>query len=326
MSITSPALQGLNESPFPASLPEIWTHDEVRDELSCILRSRFFIKSARLSCFLSTAVDYLLAGKASSFKEFTVGTEVYGRSAAYDPTQDTIVRTEARRLRSKLKEYYADLARPHRLRITLVSGSYVPVIEFAHASSHDDSFEPDFPVMHVRADGSLSLAVFSFNAKKVEPGNQEIASNLEEELTHELAQNSDLRVFRMSADGPSSPANQLSNWNRSGIQFALRGYVRQSDEGPVVQLQLTTIQGMILWSERFMGESLQSRPVEIASAVCSAFLNSAAPHCRSRLNTCNFHNRGIVPRHRGNGYAQELENEGGVPFAGCIPRQPFLSV
>jgi len=290
MNITSPALQGPHESSFPAPLPETWTHDEVRDELSRILRSRFFVRSTRLSCFLSTAVDYLLGGKAGSFKEFTVGTEVYGRSAAYDPTQDTIVRTEARRLRSKLKEYYADLTRPHRLRITLVSGSYVPVIEFAHASPHGNGFEPDFPVLPARDDGSLALVVLSFNAKPVEPGNQEIACNLEEELTHELAQNTELKVFRISSDWPSSHANQAFHWSRSGIQFALRGYVRQSDDGPVAQLQLTTIHGMILWSERFRGESVQRRSNEIASAVCGAFFSSAAMHARSQLGAHERHN------------------------------------
>ncbi|UWZ85178.1 hypothetical protein [Occallatibacter riparius] len=288
MNVTFPTLQRRGESISPVPLLEAWTHDEVREELGRILRSRFFIRSTRLSSFLSTAVDYLLAGKASAFKEFTVGTEVYGRSVAYDPTQDTIVRTEARRLRSKLKEYYADLAKPPQLRITLLSGSYVPVIERAPASPYDDRFEPDYPVQHARDERSVTLAVFAFNAKTVEPSNQDIASSLEEDLTHELAQNPGLKVFRMPANWLPSHANQSSHWSRSGIQFALRGCVRQSDDGPVAQLQLTTIQGMILWSERFRGESLQSRPNEIASAVCSAFLSTAAPH--SRFSTPHFRN------------------------------------
>jgi len=304
-----------------------WTHTEVIAEMKQILGSRFFVKSSRLSRFLRTTVEYLLDGKAEQLKEYTIGTVVYERHSSYDPAVDTIVRTEARRLRSKLKEYYADLARPHRLRITLVSGSYVPVIEFAHASPHGDSFEPDLPVMHARVDGSLSLAVLSFNAKTVEPGNQDIASNLEEELTHELARNSNLKVFRMSADWPSWHANQPYNWSRSGIQFALRGYVRQSDDGPVAQLQLTTIQGMILWSERFRGESLQSRSNEIASAVCSAFLNSAAQHFRNRFSTPNSHNQGIATVMATTiGHASELESEGRLPFAGRIPERPVFSV
>lgn len=290
MNITLATLQSIGESHFPAPLPDTWTHDEVRDELSRILRSRFFIKSTRLSSFLSTAVDYLLAGKATSFKEFTVGTEVYGRSAAYDPTQDTIVRTEARRLRSKLKEYYADLARPPRLRITLLSGSYVPVIEYAPASLYDDRFESDFPVQQARYDRSLTLAVYAFHAKTVEPENQDIASDLEEELTHELTRNSGLKVFRMPADGLPLHATHVSPWNRSGIQFALRGRVRKADDGPVAQLQLMTIDGMILWSERFRGQFLRSRPNEIASAVCSALLSTATPHSRDRFSTPHFHN------------------------------------
>ncbi len=39
-------------------------------------------------------------------KEYVIGTEVYDRKPPYHPSQDSIVRTEARRLRAKLKEYY----------------------------------------------------------------------------------------------------------------------------------------------------------------------------------------------------------------------------
>src|ERR1700733_11819634 len=116
--MTTPAqiLEAQDQTLIPAALPETWTHDEVRDELGRILKSRFFIKSIRLSCFLSTAVDYLLEGKAHCFKEYTVGTEVYKRSASYDPTVDTIVRTEARRLRTKLREYYSDCREQYRVK------------------------------------------------------------------------------------------------------------------------------------------------------------------------------------------------------------------
>jgi len=39
-------------------------------------------------------------------KEYLIGTEVYHRPTSYHPSEDSIVRSEARRLRSKLKEYY----------------------------------------------------------------------------------------------------------------------------------------------------------------------------------------------------------------------------
>jgi hypothetical protein len=39
-------------------------------------------------------------------KEYLIGTEVYERKPPYHPGEDSIVRSEARRLRRKLKEYY----------------------------------------------------------------------------------------------------------------------------------------------------------------------------------------------------------------------------
>jgi TolB-like protein len=253
-----------------------WTHDEVRNELRRILGSRFFIKSARLSCFLSKAVEYLLAGKAECFKEYTVGTEVYGRSGDYDPTTDTIVRTEARRLRAKLKDYYSDPGSEQQLRINMVAGSYVPVIESATDTPQQHrASQNDHPSPVVIDPGPFSLAVICFNGKGAVQQTQDLAEDLEEEVTHELAQNRDLKVFRMFGDDQLASDDRLCYWTKTGVKFALRGSVRQSPQGPVAQLQLTTIEGMIVWSERFLYGALSKAADQIASAVCTAFFSSA---------------------------------------------------
>src|ERR1700733_15055166 len=116
MKITSQLVQAHDQILIPHPSSDAWTHGEVRDELNRILKSRFFLKSIRLSSFLATAVEYLLAGKTDCFKEYTVGTEVYKRPASYDPTLDTIVRTEARRLRTKLRDYYSNCREQYRVK------------------------------------------------------------------------------------------------------------------------------------------------------------------------------------------------------------------
>jgi TolB-like protein len=217
----------------------------------------------------------MLAGKADCLKEYTVGTEVYGRSGDYDPTTDTIVRTEARRLRAKLKDYYADPSAEQRWRINLVAGSYVPVIEpvgVRHQGRHSQSV----PARSVTTEpGPLSLCIVSFNGKGAEEEIRGLAEDLEEELTHELAQNRDLKVFRIFGDDRASTEDRLCYWTKSGVQYALRGSIRQSMGGPVAQMQLTTIEGMIVWSERFLCGSLTKATGEIASAVCKAFFPSS---------------------------------------------------
>ena len=52
--------------------------------------------------------------------------EVFDRPSSFDPRTDTIVRVEARRLRSKLKEYYEGEGRGDSVRIDFPKGSYVP--------------------------------------------------------------------------------------------------------------------------------------------------------------------------------------------------------
>jgi TolB-like protein len=292
MNVTSRLFQAQDQDQtlVPRPTSDMWTHGEVRDELNRILNSRLFIKSIRLSCFLSTAVDYLLAGKADCFKEYTVGTEVYKRPASYDPTLDTIVRTEARRLRTKLREYYSDFPEQHRVRITLASGSYVPVIEVGYPLAFDDPFGTRDRTPLLSNDKFLSVAVFSFNANAIEPTVQHVANNLEEELTHELAQTHNVRVFRACLGGLQTPVDQLSHWSRSGIQFALRGHVHLAPDGPVAQIQLSTMRGMILWSARFSGESLHGKSNEIASSVCNSFLSSTSPDNRSGARASTLEN------------------------------------
>ena len=44
-------------------------------------------------------------------KEYLIGTEVYDRQPSYHPSEDSIARSAARRLRSKLKEYYESVGK-----------------------------------------------------------------------------------------------------------------------------------------------------------------------------------------------------------------------
>jgi hypothetical protein len=80
--------------------------EEALRGLARVLDSPLFVQSTRLSRFLRYAVEQMLSGQGESLKEYSIGTHAYGRKADFDPSQDTIVRTEARRLRRKLKEYY----------------------------------------------------------------------------------------------------------------------------------------------------------------------------------------------------------------------------
>jgi hypothetical protein len=100
----------------------------VRAELDRILASETFSRSARLSAFLTFIVDQTLAGQGDSLKEQVIAVELYGKGVDFNTAADPIVRVDARRLRDKLREYYATAAR-HGIVISVPKGSYTPVFE-----------------------------------------------------------------------------------------------------------------------------------------------------------------------------------------------------
>jgi len=112
----------INERTSEVNLPE----KAIRDELSRILESSLFIQSDRLGRFLRFTVETTLAGDADTLKEYLIGTEVYDRKPPYHPSVDSIVRSEARRLRNKLRQYYESVGQDDAVFIYYRTGSYVP--------------------------------------------------------------------------------------------------------------------------------------------------------------------------------------------------------
>src|SRR5262249_39363568 len=91
-----------------------------------ILGTDLFARSSRLSSFLKFIVEKTLAGEGESLKEHVIAVELYGKSADFNTAEDPIVRVDARRLRDRLREYYAG-ARDGGVIISVPKGSYTPV-------------------------------------------------------------------------------------------------------------------------------------------------------------------------------------------------------
>lgn len=101
--------------------------EAVRRQLDRILSGRGFAGNDRLSKFLRFVVEKRLLGKADELKESLVGIEVFGRRPGFDPRQDSVVRTEAARLRVRLSQYYAGEGAGDPVVIELPKGGYIPV-------------------------------------------------------------------------------------------------------------------------------------------------------------------------------------------------------
>jgi serine/threonine-protein kinase len=103
--------------------------EEVRTQLEKIVASDTFVAAERSKQLLRYLIEQTIGGHGDRLKEYTIGTEGLGRSEAFDPRTDPIVRAEASRLRNRLDLYYAAEGRKDELIITLPKGGYVLTIE-----------------------------------------------------------------------------------------------------------------------------------------------------------------------------------------------------
>jgi hypothetical protein len=104
------------------------------------LQSHGFRASRRSQDFLRYVVERTLDGHADSLKERTIGIDVFGRSASYDPSDDATVRVKAGEVRKRLGHYYVTEGQHEEIRIELPAGTYVP--EFIRTEPRAVAVEP----------------------------------------------------------------------------------------------------------------------------------------------------------------------------------------
>jgi hypothetical protein len=112
----------LQEGPHTAPTPE-----QIRLAVSHIRSSRTMKGCLKLMQLLEYVVEATMVGEAEYLKETTIGVSVFGRKPDYDPKVDTIVRSQAWRLRAKLRKYYATEGTNDDIVVSLPRGHYIPV-------------------------------------------------------------------------------------------------------------------------------------------------------------------------------------------------------
>lgn len=118
-----------------------------------IHESRLMSDCPRLMQFFRFVVASTLKGEAMHLKETTIGVAVFGRSPDYDPKADTIVRSQAWRLRSKLRKYYASEGANDSVIIDLPIGHYVPTFRLRGNGSTEPPVEEGTPEPSAPASG-----------------------------------------------------------------------------------------------------------------------------------------------------------------------------
>jgi hypothetical protein len=116
-------LSGDHDPPERPHSAEIW------EAVNRVRHSRTMSGCHRLAQLLEFVVSSTLKGEAAHLKETTIGVFVFGRTPDYDPKADTIVRSQAWRLRAKLKKYYSSEGANDPVIIQVPIGHYVPAFQ-----------------------------------------------------------------------------------------------------------------------------------------------------------------------------------------------------
>ena len=98
-----------------------------REEVQRILRSAQFRRAPKLQRFLELVCDYHFQGRSAEINEFAIATQAFGKGPDFEPSEDSLVRVQAREIRRRLREYYQSEGKASRLILDIPIGHYAPV-------------------------------------------------------------------------------------------------------------------------------------------------------------------------------------------------------
>jgi TolB-like protein/tetratricopeptide (TPR) repeat protein len=244
----------------------------IREELGRVLASSAFAQNERLGRFLRFVVERHLESRSGECKESVIGVEVFGRRPDYDPNQDSIVRTEAGRLRSRLVEYYAGDGRDDPLIIEIPKGGYSPAFRrpdvvrqpeprvgwrlrpmFVAGACSLAVVTAGFWVVHAHRD-PIRIAVLPLENLTREAGNEYFSDGLTDEIIHDLSLIEGLQVRSRTSSYAfkGKPRNARETGQELGVDYLLEGSVLRAGSRLRIDAQLIRASDDLpLWSEQF---------------------------------------------------------------------------
>ncbi len=255
------------------------SEENMREQLARILRSPVFSQSDRISRFLRYIVEQTINGNKDYLKEYVIGSEVYDRKPPYHPSRDSIVRTEAWRLRAKLKEYYQGAGKDDLVFIYLRPGSYIPVFQYKEDFVVTQKELRGDNLLEPAPSSTLAIGILPFRDTSGTTLSSKYARAIPDELAYKLMQTGHYRViaFTLMNDLNAQQHDVSAMMNKVGIRIAVEGSVREEDNNIRVTASIVNDAGFQLWVKRFDTESRLGRSFateEEIAATLSAELDS----------------------------------------------------
>ena len=229
--------------------------------------------------FLEFIVEHTLSSSNEHLKEMTIGIELYAGHGEFDPRITSVVRVDASRLRTKLREYYWSDGAADPLVIDLPKGSYTPV--FREVSIKLDPLATAKPPFT-----EPSIVVLPFSNLSPDP-KAYFSDGLTEEIIHALSSIQGIRVVaRTSAFALKHRNADVREIGRMlNVGFVLEGSVRKSGEALRVTVQLaSTADGYQLWSRRYERKLEDLFAVQDEIAVAIADMLRVGPENQTRAS------------------------------------------
>ena len=240
-----------------------------------MLASRTFASAERQARFLKHVVEQTLEGHADSLKETNVGVDVFGRKPGYDPRLDGVVRTEAIKLRVRLKEYYGAEGVRDPIRIDLPKGGYVPSFAEATRPVSERTISGRWIVLAILVITAIavtiaavmlfghprgniapppSIAVLPFVDMSATQDQEYLCDGMTEEIIDELGRIPDFQVVARSSvfalKGREQDVREIGQ--RLNVRSVLEGSVQRSGSRVRVTAQLiNAADGFHLWSQTY---------------------------------------------------------------------------
>jgi hypothetical protein len=111
----------------PPSLSLALDGDERWELVGRISSSKPFKRAPRLQRFLLFVAERSLTGHPEEITEYEIGWKVFERREDYNPSDDSIVRTTARQLLTKVKEYFDSEGTNESWNLEIPKGGYLPI-------------------------------------------------------------------------------------------------------------------------------------------------------------------------------------------------------
>lgn len=243
--------------------PLVLSPSLIAGELARVEQSATFRRSPLHRKLLRYLVTRTLAGDSARLKESVIAVEVFGRDPLhFDPSSDTCVRVEARRLRQKLARFYAGEGATSPIAIRMAAGTYVPAFERTRAAGEAPHSLVVLPFVNLSGDATLDAW----------------CDALTEETIDALVQVPALRVVARTTSfayrGHSGDVRAIAR--AIGVDRLVEGSVQARAGARRVVAQLVDgSNGMHLWSHAFETDA-QREMAAIVHALARAIARSLA--------------------------------------------------